>query len=60
MRLLTIPLILFVVVAFSWVGNIVKLSDCDFQAPYRCEFIHGVGIIPLTSPLTVWFDSDKQ
>ena len=23
-----------------WVKNIVKLSDCDFETPYKCEVIH--------------------
>ncbi len=48
-----------VVVAGSWVANAVKLSACDFEPDYRCEFIHGTGLffIPL-SVATVWFDDD--
>lgn len=59
-KFLLMPLILFLVVAVSWIGNIVKFSDCNFQAPYRCEAIHGLGIIPLAAPITVWFATDKE
>ena len=43
-----------------WVTNLYKLGQCDFEAPYRCEFIHGVGLVgPLAIP-TVWFDDDSK
>lgn len=44
----------------AWIVNFVKFTECDFQAPVRCEAIHGVGFIPGLSMLTVWFDSDKE
>lgn len=53
-------LVLFtVVVTGSWVVNSIKLTACDFESDYRCEFIHGVGLFfaPL-SVVTVWFDDD--
>ena len=43
----------------SYITNFVKFTNCDFEAPYKCEVIHGVGIIPPFSILTVWFDSDE-
>lgn len=30
----------------GWVKDIVKLVHCDFQAPYKCEVIYGVGVTP--------------
>lgn len=39
-----------------WLVNIVKFANCDFDAPYKEEFIHIVGIIvPPSSIITVWF-----
>lgn len=58
--LFALPFILFVTCAIAWVANIIKFADCDFKAPLRCEAIHGIGIIPVAAPFTVWFDSDKQ
>ena len=44
----------------SWVGNIIKFTDCDFEAPYRCEVIHGAGILPGVALVTAWFGTDKH
>lgn len=31
--------------AFGWGKNIVELvTECDFQAPYKCEVVRGAGI----------------
>ena len=43
----------------SWITNLVKLTDCDFSAPYRCEAIHGVGLFPPAALGLVWFGTDK-
>lgn len=57
--LIALPFFLFLICAVSWVVNLVKLTDCDFAAPYRCEAIHGIGLIPVAAPFTVWFDTGK-
>jgi len=44
----------------SWVGNLLKLTDCDFEPNYRCEALHGAGLIPVVSVITVWADTDKK
>lgn len=44
----------------AYVINVIKLSECDFQAPYRCEVIHVVGLFPPAQIVTSWFDSDKK
>lgn len=49
----------WIAVAASWVGNLVKLTECDFDAPVKCEIVHGVGLIPIASIFTIWFDTDK-
>ena len=42
--------------AGCWIGNVVKLVNCDFEAPYKGEVIHMIGLIPAVSLVTVWFD----
>lgn len=49
---------LVVVVPASWVFNLLDFNECDFKAPYRCEVLHGAGLIPLVSVVTVWMDTD--
>lgn len=50
--------LILTIIGISWVMNLKRLSACDFNAPYRCEVIHGLGIVPMFSVVTVWFDSD--
>ncbi len=54
-------LVITILFMLSWLWNAYKVSECDFEAPYRCEVIHGVGlIVPPLSFATVWFDTDKE
>lgn len=53
-------IIIFFLVIGSWVKNFTKFTNCDFQSPYKCEVIHGAGIIPAISVVTVWFNSDED
>ena len=55
-----IPILLVIFIPVAWVTNLVKLTDCDFVAPYKCEIIHGVGLIPPAAAITVWFNTDKE
>lgn len=49
------------IIPVSWIWNFVKLTDCDFDANYRCELIHGFGVIvPPASVVTVWFATDAK
>jgi hypothetical protein len=57
-QLITIVLIL-VIVFTGWVKNIIKLSECDFEAPYKAEVVHAVGIIPPVGMVTGWLDIGK-
>lgn len=53
--------IVFIVGLFivSWGINFMKLTNCDFKSDYKCEAIHGVGLIPAFSLVTVWFGADE-
>ena len=57
---LVVIVVLSIITAVTWIGNFVKLTNCDFQSPYRCEVIHGVGLFPPLNIVTVWFNSDKD
>lgn len=53
-------LIVALLVATPYIWNGYKLAGCDFESSYKCEVIHGVGVvIPPTAYITVWFDDDR-
>lgn len=56
---LIISITAIVVVLVSWAVNLSKLIDCDFASPYKCEVVHGIGIVPIISVVTACVDSDK-
>lgn len=60
--LIELLLVLVVVVGGgSWIWNAVKLTSCDFESNYRCELIHGAGlVVPPLSIVTVWFGDDGR
>lgn len=39
-----------------WIGNIYKLTQCDFKAPWKGEVVHAIGLMPLVNIVTVWND----
>lgn len=50
-------MIFIVVIALAgYVQGIVKLVNCDFEAPYKAEIIHGVGVVAGTGVITGWLD----
>jgi len=56
MRMKLVALVVMVVVAVGWVMNVIKLANCDFAAPYKCEVVHGIGLIPPVGAITGWID----
>ena len=58
----TAQIIILLIAALAitgWVKNIIKLSGCDFQSPYKCEVIHAVGIIPPVGAVVGYMDFGK-
>lgn len=53
--------LLYVVFVFailaSWGVNLYKLTQCDFAPSWKGEILHGVGLIPAVSLVTVWSDA---
>jgi len=47
---------ILIIIGTGWVKNLIKLSDCDFKAPYKAEIIHTVGIIPPVGMVTGWLN----
>ena len=43
----------------GWVKNIIKLSECDFEAPYKCEVMYSIGLIPTFGAIIGWLDFGK-
>jgi Tfp pilus assembly protein PilV len=48
--------LLVIIIVAGWIMNFYKLSQCDFEAPYKAEVIHGVGIVPIVGMVTGWLD----
>lgn len=44
------------IIGVGWVKNIIKLSNCDFEAPYKAEVIYGIGLVPIVGMVTGWLD----
>lgn len=54
-----IVIVAIIVVGAGWVKNLIKLTECDFEAPYKAEIIHAVGILPPVGMITGWLDVGK-
>lgn len=52
--IIQITLLLYMFI--SWIINAIQLFNCDFESPYKEEFIKTIGVFvfPL-SRITVWF-----
>ena len=59
MKIYMIAIFIIIVIGTGWVKNLIKLTECDFEAPYKAEVIHAVGIIPPVGMITGWLDLGK-
>lgn len=48
-------LLIWAYIVIAWIVNLVKLLRCDFEAPYKDEIVHAIGLIPGASMITCWF-----
>jgi hypothetical protein len=58
-HLIAFYLVILLIVGTGWVKNIIKLSNCDFKAPYKAEVIHAVGLVPPVGMITGWLNPGK-
>ena len=56
--IIVVPLFL-IIVGTGWVKNIIKLTECDFEAPYKAEVVHVIGVVPVVGAITGWLDLGK-
>lgn len=48
---------IFIVLSITgWVKNIIKLTKCDFERPYKAEIIHGIGLFPPIGAVCGWIN----
>ena len=53
-------IIILALLLTPWVWNAVKFANCDFEANFKCEAIHAIGVfVPPASLITVWFADDQ-
>lgn len=58
--IITLIIISFVILAgIGWVKNIIKFARCDFNAPYKAEIVHGLGIVTGYGAITGWINIGK-
>lgn len=57
--ILVVYLLVITVIVVGWTKNIIKLANCDFEAPYKAEAIHLIGIVPPIGAITGWLDIGK-
>lgn len=58
-NIIVIELCIIIIVGTGWIKNVVKLSQCDFETPYKAEFIHIAGLFPPIGAITGWLDVGK-
>lgn len=48
--------VIFIIMSVAYVVNVIKFIQQDFEAPYKSEVIHGIGVVvPPAASVTVWF-----
>jgi hypothetical protein len=58
MKIIEVFIVIWIIfVGGCWIGNVVRLVQCDFEAPYKGEIIHALGLVPGISLVTVWFSN---
>ena len=52
-------LLIVLVAGVGYIKHIIKLTQCDFEAPYKAEAIRLVGLFPVVGAITGWIDFGK-
>ena len=51
--------IIVIAAGMGWAKNLIKLTECDFDSPYKAEVIHTLGLIPVIGIFTGYMDFGK-
>ena len=55
--ILLLQVLLIVVFGTAWLANLYRFVKCDFEAPWKGEVIHAVGlVVPPAALVTMWFN----
>ena len=57
--IIAFQIVIVLLICTGWAKNIIKLTRCDFERPYKAEVIHTVGLIPPVGMVTGWFNVGK-
>jgi hypothetical protein len=55
LSILCVYLLIILFVFVMWIVNIVKLTDLDFEAPYKAEVVRTIGIPVVFMPVVTGF-----
>ena len=56
-----VVVIVFVGLLVGWALSIYKLTTCDFQSPYKCEAMYGIGaFVPPAGAIIGWIPSPER
>jgi len=53
-------IIIILLCVWGWGSNLYKLTQCNFDAPYKCEVLRTIGIIPPIGIFMGYFDIDDK
>lgn len=59
MKIILPYLLITLIMVTSWVLNAYQLFKCDFEASYKGEVIHAVGLFTPTFIITGWTSWDE-
>lgn len=48
-------MVIIIAIPTTWVFNLLKLTECNFEPDLKCEIVHSIGLVPLLSAVTIWF-----
>ena len=61
MKVYQAAVIIILIGLIPYAANLYKFSQCDFESNYRCEILHGIGVVvPPLSFIMVWFNTDNS
>lgn len=57
--ILIFQVLLLIVVLGGWSVNLYKLTQCDWESPYKAEVLRTAGLVPPIGAVVAWIDLGK-
>mgnify|MGYP006280065171 CR=1 FL=1 len=51
-----LAVLIVILSAGGYFANIYRLTQCDFNAPYKCEILRGIGVVTGLGGFFGWVD----